>query len=111
MPYIYLDFSKAFDSISHALLVHKIKAFGIHGRLHSFINDYLLNRWQRVVVDGKSSDYLPVISGVPQDSILVPFLFLLFITDLPHCVSESSKMALYADDTKHTDTLFRIMIR
>ena len=97
---VYLDFSKAFDSISHQLLVHKIRAFGIHDRLHSLINDYLCNRWQRVIVEGELSHYLPVISGVPQGSILGPFLFLLYINDLPLCVSESSKIALYADDAK-----------
>ena len=71
---------------------------------------YLDNRLQRVVIDGKSSDWLPVTSGVSQGSLLGPALFVLFINDMPSVLSHSSTLALFADDAKcfraiksHTD--------
>ncbi len=95
----YLDFSKAFDSVSHTHLLHKLKGFGIHGELHRWFCSYLSNRFQRVSVEGENSSWLPVISGVPQGSILGPLLFLLFINDMPDCLNHS-EIALFADDSK-----------
>ena len=96
---IYLDYSKAFDSVSHKLLLHKIQSFGIHSNLLNWFEAYLTGREQRVVVDGVNSDWLPVISGVPQGSILGPLLFVLFINDMPS-VAKHANVALFADDSK-----------
>jgi len=97
---IYFDLSKAFDSVPHDLLIHKLKQFGINGRLLTWIKDYLTNRYQRVTCDGGTSLWLPVTSGVPQGSILGPLLFLLYINDLPDVLSAETYCAIFADDTK-----------
>jgi hypothetical protein len=96
---VYLDFAKAFDRVDHRLMVNKLKNFGISGTLLNWFEDYLSNRHQRVTVLGKTSHPLPVLSGVPQGSILGPLLFLLYVNDLPQATSSSS-IATYADDTK-----------
>ncbi len=97
---IYLDFSKAFDSVSHKLLIHKLRSFGFCGPLLHWFENYLTGRTQRVVLDGSCSDWLPVHSGVPQGSILGPLLFLFFINDMVDVVSPESTVALFADDSK-----------
>lgn len=97
---IYLDFSKAFDSVPHSFLILKLKMyFGVSGVLLSWFKSYLSERHQRVVVEGEESDWSNVTSGVPQGSILGPLLFLLFINDMPNVVLSSS-IALFADDSK-----------
>ena len=87
-----LDISKAFDRVWHAGLLHKLKSYGISGKIFGLISSFLSNRWLQVVLDGKSAQEYPVNAGVPQGSILGPTLFLLYINDLPDDV-------IYPDDT------------
>ena len=97
---LYLDFAKAFDSVDHSILLGKLKAYGVSGRLLDWFSDYLNNRQQRVVVDGVASQWTPVTSGVPQGSILGPILFVIFINDVPKVVENGTMSALFTDDTK-----------
>ena len=93
---IVLDFSKAFDKVPHERLLLKLNSYGIRGELLKWITNYLCNRTMKVIVDGASSDAAPVLSGVPQGTVLGPLLFLCFINDLPDAVS--SQVRLFADD-------------
>ena len=91
-----LDFSKAFDKVPHRRLCKKLFHYGIQGKLLQWIRGFLSNRTQQVVLDGCSGASVPVISGVPQGTVLGPLLFLCYVNDIPNCVS--SKIRLYADD-------------
>ena len=98
---VYFDFSKAFDSVNHDLILKKLKySYNIDGRLLKFLANYLSEREQCVVIGNSKSDTKPVLSGVPQGSIIGPILFVLFINDLAEGLSSNTDLALYADDTK-----------
>ena len=92
-----LDISKAFDKVWHAGLLHKPTSYGISGQIFGLISYFLSNRRLQVVLHEKSSQVYPVNVGVPQGSILVPILFLLYINDLPDDVI--CDIAIYTDDT------------
>ena len=97
---VYLDFAKAFDKVNHDLLLVKLYNFGIRGKLLRWLSNFLCGRFQRVTVLGATSEPLPVLSGVPQGSILGPLLFLIYVNDLPASVSQGTSMGMFADDTK-----------
>ena len=94
---VLLDLAKAFDSVPHCHLLLKLECLGIHGNLLSWFGSFLTNRYQRVVINGCFSDWLPVRSGVPQGSVLRPLLFLLYIDEIHHVISNST-VKLFADD-------------
>ena len=91
-----MDFAKAFDKVPHKRLLYKLDFYGIRGSTHKWIDSWLSERSQKVVLDGRASDPVPVLSGVPQGSVLGPVLFLIFINDLPDNIRSSVR--LFADD-------------
>jgi len=98
---IYFDFTKAFYSVSHPKLIHKLQAYGFCGRLLCVLSDFLCDRTQRVVLPNGTSTLRSVISGVPQGSVLGPILFLIYINDIVHLFSNSDvSTKLFADDIK-----------
>ena len=98
----YFDYAKAFDKVSHRLLLIKLRAYGIDGKLLAWLAAYLEDRRQRVVVGNAKSPWLPVVSGTTQGTVLGFLLFLIFINDLPsECSPEDETLVmLLADDTK-----------
>ena len=94
---LFLDVSKAFDRVWHKGLLHKLECLGVGGRLLEFFGSYLNNRYQRVVLRGATSSWLPLRAGVPQGSILGPLLFLVYSNDLVEDITSDVK--LFSDDT------------
>lgn len=95
---IYLDFRKAFDTVPHERLLHKLKSYGITGNTINWIRNFLTGRTQSVRVGDAVSSGALVLSGIPQGSILGPILFTIFINDLPGATLSTCK--IFADDTK-----------
>jgi hypothetical protein len=95
----YLDFSKAFDTVPHALLLKKLSMLGMGNSLFKWFKSYLSNRYQRVIINGVHSQWLSVTSGVPQGSILGPLLFLMYVSDINLCL-KYCKVKFFADDAK-----------
>ena len=95
---VYLDLTKAFDTIGHSILINKLPAFGIQGKELVWLTDYLFNRYQSVEIKGCSSCKEPIMTGVPQRSILGPLLFIMFFNDFTNHVHHS-EVIMYADDT------------
>ena len=101
---MFLDISKAFDRVWHDGLIFKLRSYGITGPFLSLLRNFLSDRFQRVVLNGQSSEWKLIQAGVPQGSVLGPLFFLIYINDLPDNLE--SKPKVFADDT----SLFSIVI-
>ncbi|BHF79152.1 hypothetical protein SprV_0602227100 [Sparganum proliferum] len=98
VDFIYTDFKKAFDNVPHKRLIYKLSEIGIRGRLLTWMTDFLTGRSQTVCVEASRSAPTPVLSGVPQGSVLGPLLFLIYIND---CIDDLGCSAImFADDVK-----------
>jgi len=95
---LYLDYRKAFDSVPHKRLLKKLKLYGINGKLLRWIQSFLEARLMRVRIRDSFSDWIEVLNGVPQGSVLGPRLFLLFVNDLPDWIKNGMRM--FADYVK-----------
>ncbi len=95
---MYLDFQKAFDKVPHQRLILKLKSHGMGNSIINWIEQWLTDRRQRVVLDGEVSSWKSVLSGVPRGSVLGPILFLVYINDLEEGVT--CQLLKFADDTK-----------
>jgi hypothetical protein len=95
---IIMDFSKAFDKVSHSHLLYKLRRYGATDNFCGWTHSFLSGRSQQVVIDGEASDPIPVTSGVPQGSVLGPILFLVYINDMA-TYTKHSTLRLFADDT------------
>ena len=95
----FIDFKKAFESVSHVILLKKVREdFGIKGALLDWLSNYLNARQQFTVLNGVRSDLLPVTIGIPQGSVLGPTLFNIFTNNLSSMV-QSRSLYMFADDT------------
>lgn len=100
---IFMDLSKAFDLVDHALLLEKCFRYGFRGLVYNWIESYLSNRCQHVVINNSKSNARKMDCGVPQGSVLGPLLFLLFINDLPE-IDTQNKLVMFADDNTYLCT-------
>ena len=93
---VQLDFSAAFEKVSHSGLLIKLKSIGLCGSVPSICTELLSDRGQRVLVDSAGSEWIPIISGVPQESVLGPFLFIPYTSEMFELVD--NRLFAYADD-------------
>ena len=94
---IFMDIAKAFDTVPHNRLRHKLQWYGIVGNTYQWISSFLSDCHQKVVIDNISSDSVPVVFGVPQGTVLGPVLFIIYMNDVIENIKHS-KIRLFADD-------------
>ncbi len=97
---VFLDCAKAFDKVPHKRLMVQLKGHGVDGKVLEWIGLLLAGRRQRVVLNGASSGWKDVLSGVPQGSVLGPILFLVFIKNVDVMASMVTVLRMFADNTK-----------
>ena len=93
----FLDISKAFDKVWHDGFIYKLKLYAVENKLLNLIQNYLTNRHQRVLLNGKTLKWTNILARAPKGSVLCPLLFLIYINDLPNGLKSICK--IFADDT------------